>query len=207
MAPSLRQRVAQLPDQPGVYLLKNRAGQIVYVGKALSLRKRVASYFRHLSALAPRIARLMQDVVDLEVRRTASEAEALLTEAELIKHHQPRYNVVFRDDKAYPMLKVTHEPFPRLVVTRRRLPDGALYFGPYTDAQLMHQAVRFMRRVFPLRTCGVFPRTPCLEYHLGQCLAPAPTTSAPRSTSASSTTSWRFCEGSAISSSTTSHGG
>ena len=169
---SLRQRVARLPDQPGVYFLKNRSGEIVYVGKALSLRKRVSSYFRHLPALAPRIARLMQEVVDLDIRQTASEAEALLMEARLIKQHRPRYNVVFRDDKAYPMLKVTNEPFPRLMVTRRRLSDGALYFGPYTEPQLMRQALRFMRRVFPLRTCANFPRTPCLEYHLGQCLAP-----------------------------------
>ena len=115
---------------------------------------------------------MVRQVHDLEVRQTASEAEALLLEAQLIKEHQPRYNVAFRDDKTYPMLKVTGEPFPRLVVTRRRLADGAVYFGPYTDAGLMHDAVRFMRRVFPLRTCRTFPKSPCLEYHLGQCLAP-----------------------------------
>jgi excinuclease ABC subunit C len=173
---TLRQRVAALPDQPGVYLFRDARGLLLYVGKALSLRKRVASYFRlattHESPLSPRIATLMTKVADLEIRPTTSEAEALLLEAQLIKEHHPSYNVAFRDDKTYPMLKVTHEPFPRLLVTRRKLNDGAIYFGPYTDAGLMRQAVRFMRRVFPLRTCKRFPPTPCLEYHLGQCLAP-----------------------------------
>lgn len=172
-----------LPDQPGVYLFTDAQGQLLYVGKALSLRKRVASYFRlpapakgrqagPESTLSPRMVRMIRQIADLEVRPTASEAEALLLEARLIKEAKPRYNVAFRDDKAYPMLKVTHEPFPRLVVTRRTLADGAIYFGPYTDATLMHEAVRFLRRVFPLRTCKTFPKTPCLEYHLGQCLAP-----------------------------------
>jgi len=173
---TLRQRVETLPDQPGVYLFRDARGALLYVGKALSLRKRVASYFRLTahgqSPLSPRIATLMTKVADVDIRPTTSEAEALLLEAQLIKEHRPSYNVSFRDDKAYPLLKVTREPFPRLLVTRRKLNDGAIYFGPYTDAGLMRQAVRFLRRVFPLRTCKRFPATPCLEYHLGQCLAP-----------------------------------
>jgi len=169
---ALHRRVATLPDQPGVYLFTDAAGQLLYVGKALSLRKRVASYFRSTPSLPPRIAQMMRHVVQLDVRLTASEAEALLLEAQLIKEQKPRYNVAFRDDKSYPMLKVTNESFPRLVVTRRKQADGASYFGPYTDAGLMYEAVRFLRRVFPMRTCKTFPRTPCLEYHLGQCLAP-----------------------------------
>jgi excinuclease ABC subunit C len=168
---ALRKRVAALPDQPGVYCFTDARGTVLYVGKARSLRKRVASYFRP-QGLSPRIAQLMARVAGVEVLRTASEAEALLLEARLIKERQPRYNVSFRDDKTYPLLKVTNEPYPRLVVTRRRLPDGAAYFGPYTEAGLMHEAVRFLRRVFPMRTCAAFPKTPCLEYHLGQCLAP-----------------------------------
>ena len=172
LAPStLHQQVAALPDQPGVYLFKDAAGRLLYIGKALSLRKRVASYVRPVG-LSPRLAQLMKRAVSLETRLTTSEAEALLLEAQLIKEHRPRYNVAFRDDKTYPMLKVTNEAFPRLVVTRRRTPDGAVYFGPYTDAGLMHEAVQFLRRVFPMRTCASFPKTPCLEYHLGQCLAP-----------------------------------
>jgi excinuclease ABC subunit C len=160
-----------LPDQPGVYLLKDAHGRLLYVGKALRVRKRVASYF-HQPRLSPRLATMMQRVADVEVRLTASETEALLLEAQLIKERKPHYNVAFRDDKTYPMLKVTQEPFPRLVVTRRRQADGASYFGPYPDAGLMHEAVRFLRRVFPLRTCARFPKSPCLEYHIGQCLAP-----------------------------------
>ncbi len=169
---TLRRRVGGLPEQPGVYLFRDVHGALLYVGKALNLRKRVASYFRGDRALSPRIARMVQHIRDLEVRPTASEAEALLLEAQLIKAHRPHYNVTFRDDKSYPLLKITREPFPRLVVTRRKLADGAAYFGPYTDAGLMHEAVRFLRRVFPMRTCRRFPTTPCLEYHLGQCLAP-----------------------------------
>jgi excinuclease ABC subunit C len=170
-ASALHQRVSRLPDRPGVYLFRDADGKLLYLGKAASLRKRVSSYFRH-RGLSPRIATMMDRVADLEVRPTASEAEALLLEAQLIKTEKPYYNVAFRDDKSYPMLKITNEPFPRLVVTRRRLGDGARYFGPYTDAGLMHEAVRFLRRVFPLRTCRAFPKTPCLEYHIGQCLAP-----------------------------------
>lgn len=155
-----------------MYLFCDAQGRLLYVGKALSLRKRVASYFQRAADLSPRIAKLVAAVSEVDVRVTASEAEALLLEAQLIKEHHPHYNVAFRDDKSYPMLKVTHEPFPRLLVTRRRQADGAAYFGPYTEAGLMHEAVRFLRRVFPMRTCRTFPKTPCLEYHLGQCLAP-----------------------------------
>ena len=169
---ALRERVAALPDQPGVYLFKGADGQLLYVGKALSLRKRVASYFHRTPALSPRISQMMKQVRDLDIHPTSSEAEALLLEARFIKEHKPRYNVAFRDDKTYPMLKITNEPFPRLLVTRRKLADGAIYFGPYTEAGLMHEAVQFLRRVFPMRTCRTFPKTPCLEYHLGQCLAP-----------------------------------
>ena len=168
---TLREQVSRLPDRPGVYLFTDAAGCLLYVGKALSLRKRVGSYFRP-DRLSQRIATMMRRVAGLEIRETASEAEALLLEAELIKERRPHYNVAFRDDKRYPLLKVTREPFPRLVVARRRVSDGAAYFGPYTDAGLMHEAVRFLRRVFPMRTCKTFPKTPCLEYHLGQCLAP-----------------------------------
>ena len=172
---ALLERLGQLPDAPGVYLFTDARGRLLYVGKALSLRKRVASYFRGNGGgilMPPRLAHLMKQVAGLEVRPAANEAEALLLEAQLIKERKPRYNVSFRDDKTYPMLKLTHEAFPRLVVTRRRQADGAAYFGPFTEAALMHEAVQFLRRVFPLRTCTAMPRTPCLEYHLGQCLAP-----------------------------------
>lgn len=172
---SLLKRLPALPDQPGVYLFKGSRGNILYVGKAVSLRQRVRSYFHRPAALSPRIARLVAQVVDVEVRPTASEAEALLHEAECIKRYQPKYNVAFRDDKSYPLLKLTSERFPRLMLIRRTRvdhTDTARYFGPYPDAGSVHAALQFLRRVFPLRTCRAFPKTPCLEYHIGQCLAP-----------------------------------
>ena len=169
---ALLQRVSALPDQPGVYLFKDADGHIVYVGKAASLRSRVGSYFHPPAGLSPRIHQLIRLIRDLDIRTTASEAEALLLEAELIKAHHPKYNVAYRDDKMYPLLKLTNEPFPRLIIARRRAEDGARYFGPYTDATSLRQALQLLRRVFPLRTCRQFPKTPCLEYHLGQCLAP-----------------------------------
>ena len=170
------QRVKALPDQPGVYLFKDAKGQVIYVGKAASLRKRVGSYFQQPGSaslrLGPRTARLVERIVDLETRTVASEAEALLLESQLIKEHHPRYNIAYRDDKSYPLLKLVNEPFPRLQITRRRKADGSRYFGPYADVGQLRQAEQFLRRVFPLRTCRQFPNTPCLEYHLGQCLAP-----------------------------------
>ena len=168
----LLERVTRLPDQPGVYLFRNARGELLYVGKALSLKKRVGSYFHRPRKLSPRIAKLVTQIAEVDVQQTASEAEALLLESDLIKRHHPKYNVAFRDDKRYPLLKLTHEPFPRLLVVRRRKDDGARYFGPYADAGLLRDALQFFKRVFPLRTCRTFPSSPCLEYHLGQCLAP-----------------------------------
>ncbi|MBI4355182.1 MAG: excinuclease ABC subunit UvrC [Candidatus Omnitrophica bacterium] len=168
----LRDQVSQLPDTPGVYLFKDAGGSVLYVGKALSLKKRVASYFHSSRGFSPRMAKLVQQVRSLETVRCVSEAEALIYENSLIKEHQPKYNVTFRDDKTYPMLKITHEPYPRLMVTRKKQEDGAGYYGPFVEAGLMHQAVKMMRKIFPLRTCQTFPKRPCLEYYIGQCLAP-----------------------------------
>jgi len=170
--PALLKRLKDLPDAPGVYIFKDVHRRVLYVGKATSLRKRVGSYVHAPAGISPRIAKLIASIAEVDVRPTGSEAEALLLESQLIKDHQPKYNVAYRDDKSYPLLKLTHEPFPRLIFTRGRKPDGARYFGPYADAGLLRSALQFMRRVFPLRTCRTFPKTPCLEYHLGQCLAP-----------------------------------
>ncbi len=169
---SLEEQLSDLPDSPGVYLYRDEQGNLLYVGKALSLRKRVKSYFRNSNQLTPRTQQMVKRISSLEIKRTTSETEALILEANLIKTLRPKYNVVFRDDKSYPMLKIMNEPFPRLRTTRRRRKDGAKYYGPFPEAGLMHAAVDFMRKVFPLRTCKTFPKTPCLEYHLGQCLAP-----------------------------------
>ena len=162
----------KLPEQPGVYLMKDAAGTIIYVGKAGSLRKRVASYFSKHGA-SPKQAALVAAISDIDFVQTGSEAEALILESGLIKEHQPKYNVAIRDDKAYPLLKVTiREQFPRLLIARRRKDDGNRYFGPYTSARLLRQAVKLLRRLFPLRTCRVMPATVCLNYHLRQCPGP-----------------------------------
>ncbi|MBI4323089.1 MAG: excinuclease ABC subunit UvrC [Candidatus Omnitrophica bacterium] len=166
-----------------MYLFTDAQGRVLYVGKAASLRARVSSYFHAPQGLSPRIKQLVARIADLQVTTTGSEAEALLLESQLIKRHHPKYNIAYRDDKSYPLLKLTAEAFPRLIVTRERRRDGPArpgfsgvgggrYFGPYPDAGSLRQAVQFLRRVFPLRTCRTFPKSPCLEYHLGQCLAP-----------------------------------
>ncbi len=180
---ALRTRVRELPDEPGVYLLKDARGRVIYVGKAASLRNRVRSYFQSPKALDPKARALVNEVADVEVIVTADEHEALLLEDTLVKRHQPRYNVRLRDDKRYPYLKLTAEPFPRLVLTRRVEGDaqrGARYFGPYTNARAMREARRVLQKLFRIRTCSLkippdgasVRKRPCLDYHLGLCDAP-----------------------------------
>ena len=168
----IKRKIKTLPDSAGVYLMKGRAGEIIYIGKAASLKKRVTSYFRQ-RPLSARLQALIDNIKDIDYIVTASEAEALLLEAGLIKSNQPKYNVALSDDKNYPLLKLTlNEKFPRLLITRRVKGDGARYFGPFTEAKLLRQALAFLRRVFPLRTCKTMPKTACLNYYLRQCLAP-----------------------------------
>ncbi len=169
----LREKIKELPSSPGVYKFLNGEGRIIYIGKAIDLRKRVSSYFRKGRALDARLSMLTSEVSDIEFIRASSEAEALIYEAGLIKDHAPKYNIELKDDKSYPFLKLTvNEKYPRLFVTRRRLNDGALYYGPYTDSKLLKEAVSFMKKVFPLRSCRVMRKKICLEYHIGQCSAP-----------------------------------
>jgi excinuclease ABC subunit C len=172
-AADLKTQVSALPNTPGVYLFRDAQQRVVYVGKANALQVRVRSYFRATRTLAPRTQRLVRDICSVEYRPAGSEAEALVYEAQLIKHHQPPYNVLMRDDKSYPLLKVTmQEDYPRLILTRHRRNDGAEYFGPFTDVGTLREALQLMRRVFPLRTCNTLPKTACLEYYIGQCVAP-----------------------------------
>ena len=169
----LRSRVKTLPDLPGVYLFKDKQGTILYIGKASSLKKRVSSYFLKSKASSPRITILIEKAHDVDFVTTQTEAEALIYEAQLIKEHKPKYNIELKDDKAYPLLKLTtDELFPRLFITRKRKGDGALYFGRYTSAKLLKQALAIMRRLFPLRTCKKMPKHICLMYHIGQCAGP-----------------------------------
>ena len=174
----LERRLDVLPDGPGVYLWKDRDGRVVYVGKAKNLRSRVRSYLAPEPTLSLKNQLLMRVVDDVETIVVANEAESLLLENNLIKEHQPRFNVRLKDDKSYPSIAVTlREPFPRVLVTRRRDLPGARYFGPYTDVAAMRRMLTLVRRIFTVRTCpDDLPRErrerPCLDYHIGRCKAP-----------------------------------
>jgi excinuclease ABC subunit C len=166
-----------LPIKPGVYLYRNAAGKVIYVGKAVNLRARVRSYFHKSAQHAPKTHRLVKEIADIEFIIASSELEALLLENTLIKKHQPRYNVRLKDDKRYPYVKVHwQDPFPRVTITRRILDDGARYFGPYTVASAAYQTLDLVRKIFPYLTCtrtitGQDERA-CLYYHIGRCAAP-----------------------------------
>lgn len=168
--------VQAAPEEPGVYLLKDRKGKILYIGKARSLRERLRAYLQPQSD--PRLAALMRRVAQLETVVTRSEAEALLLEESLIKIKKPKYNVRLRDDKKYPYLKITvQEPFPRIFITRNIKPDGAVLFGPYTSTRELRRALRAVRRIFKLRTCKrelpePNPKPPCLNFQVKRCLGP-----------------------------------
>ncbi|MDP8299371.1 MAG: excinuclease ABC subunit UvrC [Candidatus Tantalella remota] len=173
MKNTIRAKVKKLPDAPGVYKFLDAKGKILYVGKARRLRKRVASYFQPGRAHDARLELLVSEVRDIAYIRASSEAEALIYEAGLIKDHAPKFNIDLKDDKSYPFLKLTvNEKWPRLFLTRRRLNDGALYYGPYVNVKLFREALSFMKKVFPLRSCRSMRKTVCMEYHLGQCFAP-----------------------------------
>jgi len=174
----LSRTLEALPDKPGVYLWKNAAGEILYVGKAKSLRARVPSYFGPDAGDTPERAALVSQIADLETIIVPNEAQALLLENNLIKEHQPRFNIRLTDDKSYPRIAVTlAEPFPRVLVTRRVTIPGARYFGPYTDVATLRQTLKIIRRIFTVRSCHwdlprEAPDRPCLDYHIERCRAP-----------------------------------
>ncbi|MFI5235734.1 MAG: excinuclease ABC subunit UvrC [Gemmatimonadales bacterium] len=175
----LQRKLDTLPDGPGVYLWKDAAGEIIYVGKAKRLRSRVRSYLGMPDADAqPKHRMLVRAIADLETIVTPNEAESLLLENNLIKEYQPRFNVRLKDDKSYPSIAVTlKDPFPRVLVTRRKDLPGARYYGPYTDVALMRRTLALVRRIFTVRSCSDdIPRErrerPCLDYHIGRCRAP-----------------------------------
>jgi excinuclease ABC subunit C len=172
----IEEKLKEVPTSPGVYLHKDAAGKVIYVGKAKNLRSRVRSYFR-ARPFDRKTDALVGNISDLEFIVTDNEAEALILEATLVKQHKPRYNIKLQDDKSYPHLKLTvNEPFPKVVITRRIQKDGALYFGPFLPAALARRTIDVINRTFQLRTCdieidGKAPR-PCLEYHIKRCLGP-----------------------------------
>lgn len=171
---NIKNALAVLPEKPGVYLMHDASGKVIYVGKAVVLKNRVRSYFRNLASHTPKVKAMVAKIAEIETIVTSSEVEALILECNLIKKYRPRYNISLKDDKTYPYLKVTlQEDFPRLYVTRRHLRDGARYYGPYADAGAMHATVKLLRSMFPLRTCRKMnPDRPCLNYHIKRCLAP-----------------------------------
>ncbi len=169
----IKEKLNELPDLPGVYIFKDKDGKAIYVGKASSLTKRAKSYFWPSKNLSSRTELMVEKVRDIEWTVTSSEAEALLFESNLIKEHRPKYNVALRDDKSYPLIKITMAgEYPRLMVARGRKSDGSLYFGPYTDAKLLRRAVKFIREIFPFCTCHPLPKKACVYYDLGLCRAP-----------------------------------
>ncbi|HEY5885202.1 MAG TPA: excinuclease ABC subunit UvrC [Pyrinomonadaceae bacterium] len=173
---SLEQKLKEIPVSAGVYLYKDSAGKIIYIGKAKRLRSRVRSYFQ-ARPFDRKTDALVRQIADVEFIVTDNEVEALILEATLTKKHKPRYNVNLKDDKSYPHLKLTiNEPFPKVVITRRIQKDGALYFGPFLPASMARRTIDLINRTFQLRTCdieidGKAPR-PCLEYHIKRCLGP-----------------------------------
>ena len=174
---SVHQQVQAFPSSPGVYLMRDTRGNILYVGKAAHLRDRVRSYFGTPAGLALKTRKLVTQVTEVEYIVTDSEAEALILECNLIKKHKPRYNVRLKDDKSYPYLKIDiHVPWPQVFITRRVENDGARYFGPYTDSGSVRQTLALVKKLFPYRSCnkvitGTDPR-PCLDYHIHRCLGP-----------------------------------
>lgn len=174
----IARKLAALPDRPGVYLWKNDAGEVLYVGKAKNLRSRVPAYFAPDHQDTPERAALAGQIADLETIIVPNEAQALLLENNLIKQHQPRFNIRLRDDKSYPRIAVTlAEPFPRVLVVRRIQLEGARYFGPYTDVGTLRQTLGIIRRLFTVRSCHYdlpvdAPNRPCLDYHIDRCRAP-----------------------------------
>ncbi|MDR1377674.1 MAG: excinuclease ABC subunit UvrC [Synergistaceae bacterium] len=179
MKPNIASILKNLPDKPGVYIMRDEKGEVVYVGKAKRLKRRVASYFRHSGFASPRLRKLVELVEDISTLRTESEAEALIVESKLIRRYSPFFNIDLKMSDRYPFIRVTDEPFPRLVVTRRKQDDGSIWFGPYVSVGSIRTLLRLVERYFPLRHCkseivsGKFDKPdkrPCLEYSLGRCM-------------------------------------
>ncbi|RKD30108.1 excinuclease ABC subunit UvrC [Thermohalobacter berrensis] len=176
---NIDEELKKLPDEPGVYLMKDEKGQIIYVGKAVSLKKRVRQYFQSSKNKTAKVNAMVKNIHEFEYIITDTEVEALILECNLIKKHKPKYNVLLRDDKQYPYIKVTtNEEYPRVIKTRRIKKDGAKYFGPYTSASAVNDTINIIRNLYPVRTCkknmGKIHRKerPCLNYHIGRCLGP-----------------------------------
>ena len=175
----IEEELKKLPEKPGVYIMKDENDAIIYVGKAKILKNRVRQYFRNTKNQPPKVKAMVKHIKEFEYIVTDSEMEALILECNLIKLHKPHYNIMLKDDKMYPYIKITvNEDFPRIFVTRNYVRDNAKYIGPITDALAVKEMIETIHKLFPIRKCKkVFPRDigkerPCLNYHIGQCKAP-----------------------------------
>ena len=180
---SLKAKLGLIPKSPGVYFFRDVKGEIIYIGKAKVLRNRVRSYFNSPAGKDPKTLVMVKNIADLEWLVVRSEVEALLTEANLIKEHKPRYNVFLKDDKTFPYIRITSEPYPRVEIIRQKnlTKDDHSYFGPYTDAGYLREILRVIHKIFPLRTCTYFIDNNsieagkikiCLDYHIKRCDGP-----------------------------------
>jgi excinuclease ABC subunit C len=175
----LEEALKNLPDKPGVYIMKNSDGEIIYIGKAVSLKNRVRQYFQNSRNHSAKVIAMVSHIAEFEYMLTDSELEALILECNLIKKHKPRYNILLKDDKHYPYIKVTvNEEYPRLLMVRKVLRDGAKYFGPYSESSSVKETIQILKGLYPLRTCNrevSFGKTcgrPCLNYHINRCIGP-----------------------------------
>lgn len=176
---NIEEELKKLPDKPGVYIMKNKNDEIIYVGKAISLKKRVRQYFQSGKNNPPKVNAMVKNISEFEYIIVDNEIEALILESNLIKKHKPKYNILLRDDKQYPYIKVTvNEKYPRVMKTRQILKDGAKYFGPYPSVYAVNDAIEIIRSLYPLRTCNrnldkdIGKARPCLNFYIGRCLGP-----------------------------------
>lgn len=176
---NIDEELKKLPDKPGVYIMKNENGEVIYVGKAISLKKRVRQYFQSSRNNTLKVRTMVKNISEFEYIIVDNEVEALILEANLIKKHKPKYNVLLRDDKQYPYIKITtNEKYPRVIKTRKILKDGAKYFGPYPSGYAVNDTLDIIRTLYPIRTCKLkldgtkVINRPCLNYYIGRCLAP-----------------------------------
>ena len=169
----IQENLKKLPDCPGVYMHKDKLGNIIYVGKAVSLKNRVRQYFQSKKNMPPKVRSMVDNIAEFEYITAGSEMEALILECNLIKKYRPKYNVLLRDDKTYPYIKITNETYPRIVKTRLVKKDGSKYYGPYSDAGAVNKIVDLLNSSFALKRCSAsdFPPDfkPCLNYHINQC--------------------------------------
>ncbi|MGM9539974.1 excinuclease ABC subunit UvrC [Anaerovibrio sp.] len=174
MNDNIAEKLTLLPNSPGVYIMKDAAGTIIYVGKAVVLKNRVSQYFQQNRGHSAKVKAMVARIADFDIIMTGTEVEALILECKLIKKYRPKYNISLKDDKMYPYLKVTtREDFPRVFITRRFVRDGSRYFGPYTDVGALKDCLKLLKRMFPLRSCrNIRQGQSCLEYHIRRCLAP-----------------------------------